>query len=542
MKNYYDLDELLGEINTDDVLEAFGVTNEVKEDVDWYEMQTYYYSRPCEFVEDMLSLVPDPHQREVLESVRDNKRTAVRSGQGVGKTAIVSGLIIWYLFTRYQAKIIATAPNMAQLNTVLWAEIAKWLEGSPISAFVTHTKTRLYVNGYEKSWFAFPKTANSKEGMAGQHADHLLIICDEASGILDEILETLLGTISGPMNKILLISNPTRNSGTYYNAFHQDREMYNCIHINSRNVARVDRENINMLIRSYGENSNVVRVRVDGDFPSQEDDVFISLDSVESAFAREWINRKVAAIKIGVDVARFGDDSTVIVSNIGGNIHKIDEKRGKGDDTRLDTMSTAYNAIKIAQEERLFFARKQYCMKCSKFKECQNGNIRRCTELARNSKGIICDSKGEPIKMLPVVIITDDTGVGGGVTDKLREEKRVQGLDWLYILRVNAAAKVDDPYVKDVTTYMYKEVRDALEEGECTLPNDIDKMIENNLIGQFTCRKFTTPGGKIQIEPKDSMKKRGLKSPDISDAIALSFYPVNLDKLISTTSRPGRRR
>ena len=129
-----------------------------------------------------------------------------------------------------------------------------------------------------KNWFAFPKTATTKEGIAGQHADHLLVIADEASGIKDDILETLLGTITGEENKLLFISNPTRTSGVYYNAFHQNRAMFNCIHVNSENSIRVDRENIDMLAKSYGKDSNVYRVRVLGEFPSQEDDVFIPME------------------------------------------------------------------------------------------------------------------------------------------------------------------------------------------------------------------------------------------------------------------------
>lgn len=506
------LDKILDEFRSTTLFSALGITEEEQESFDFLEMQEYYFDKPCEFMEDFLGLIADDKQRDVAESVRDHKRTAVRSGQGVGKTAIVSGIVIWYLCTRYQAKIIATAPNMAQLNTVLWAEIAKWLEGSPLSNFITHTKTRLYMNGYEKSWFAFPKTANSKEGMAGQHADHLLIICDEASGILDEILETLLGTISGPMNKILLISNPTRASGTYYNAFHQDRAMYNCIHIDSETVARVDLENIEMLAKSYGIDSNVYRVRVKGDFPKQEEDAIMSLDLIESTIAREWINLDTGVIKIGVDVARFGSDSTVIVPNVKGNIIGILERRGQ------DLMRTAGDCLNLANQLR------------SKY-----------TFDKKAAKRPAFYYDAPPI----VVLVIDDTGLGGGVTDRLNEVKREQALDWLVIIPVNAASRVHDVYYSDITTKLWFTIKELMEQKKlkiCSAAQGNKK--ENDMIGQLTTRKyFMQSDGKNKVESKKEMKKRGLKSPDIGDALALSCYPINEKVLLSggrDSTRPSK--
>lgn len=456
---------------------------------DYTDLVEYYYSRPAEFAEDFLGFIADSKQQAIMESVRDSKRTAVRSGQGVGKTATVAGIVIWFLCTRYNAKVIATAPNITQLYTVLWAEIAKWLQNSPLQDFLTQTKTRLYMNDYEKTWFAFPKTATTAEGIAGQHADHMLVIADEASGIKDEILETLLGTITGADNRLLFISNPTRRSGTYYDAFHKNAALFSRIHIDAEKCIRVDKENLEMLATSYGKDSNVYLVRAKGEFPQQEDDVLISLDLVTAAINTDLpADREIPAIKIGVDVARFGEDDTVIAINVAGDICKLIKKHGN------DTTQTTGDVILCARQQR------------------------------------------EHHIDTNIVVIVDDTGVGGGVTDQLRQQKTEQGLDWLYIIPVNAAQSVNSKYYQDATTFMWAAIKELLQTAEMRLPDDAD------MIGQLTTRKFqVVANGKIRLESKKDMKKRGIKSPDIGDAIALSCWPVNYSKLF-TGGRPGGRR
>lgn len=454
---------------------------------DFNAMIEYYYDKPVEFAEDFLRFKADDKQREIMESIRDNKRTAVRSGQGIGKTATVACVIIWYLCTRYNAKILATAPNITQLYTVLWAELAKWLQTCPLAPYLAQTKTRLYMIGYEKTWFAFPKTATTAEGIAGQHAEHLLIIADEASGIKDDILETLLGTITGSENKLLFISNPTRRSGVFFDAFHRNVALYRTIHVNAERSTRVDHENIDMLAKSYGKDSNVYRIRVLGEFPTAEDDVFINIDIVEAAIALEKAPPEALGyIKIGVDVARFGDDDTVLAVNTDNAIKRIISKHGS------DTTMTCGNVLLAANQER------------SKYKV--------------------------PPK---VIVIIDDTGIGGGVTDQLREKKQELGLDWLYIIALNMAMGVHSIYYADLTAYLWASVRDMLQDGVLELPNN------NEMVGQLTARKYFIAGsGKIKLESKDEMKKRGIKSPDIADAITLSCYPVDTDNLFN----PGRRK
>lgn len=491
--------------NLDDILNDLGLKDmtcnkllNIKEDkqtkVDMQEFKRLYKDNPAAFCEDVLNFKSENFQEDILLSVRDNKRTAVRSGQGVGKTAVVSCLIIWYLCTRENAKIIATAPSMNQIFTVLWSELSKWLDGSFVEQFLTQTKSKLYMNGHEKIWFAQAKTATTKEGMAGLHADNMLIICDEASGIIDDILETLQGTISGEDNRLLYLSNPTKLTGVFYDAFHANRDKFNCIRVNSENAKRVSKENIEMLA-NYGRDSNIYKVRVLGEFPTDEDDVFINLSLLEDAVNIESDymtnnvidSSKINRVTIGVDVSRFGDDETVISPKLNNSLVQQIIRR------KQSTTKTANDIILICKQIR--------------------------DKYSYNSH---------------IVIVIDDTGVGGGVTDTLLDNINKLNLSKTHVLPINFAQSAKHKYYYDMTTAVWGYVRELLgfnadgERNKCIvkLPND------NKLLAQFSTRKFTvTTGGKIQVTPKKKMKQDGIKSPDRADAAAMACYPINWQSL-----------
>ena len=172
-----------------------------------------YYDNPKAFLEDMLDMDCDDWQGLVASDVANYPKVAVKSGQGVGKTALEAGLIIWFLVCRPYSKVIATAPTMQQLYDVLWAEISKWLNSSKVKALLTWTKTKVYMNGDSERWFATAKTATKPENMQGFHEEHMMIVVDEASGIADSIMEAILGTLTGEDNKLLLMGNPNRIEG-----------------------------------------------------------------------------------------------------------------------------------------------------------------------------------------------------------------------------------------------------------------------------------------------------------------------------------------
>lgn len=466
---------------------------------------------PVMFMREVLLFEPDEWQMEVAYDLRDYPRVTVKSGQGVGKTGVEAALLVWFLVCFPFPRIVATAPTKQQLHDVLWSEVDKWMNNSPLlSRLLKWTKTYVYMKGYEKRWFAVARTATKPENMQGFHEDNMLFIVDEASGVADPIMEAITGTLSGENNKLLLMGNPTKKSGTFYESHTEDRALYRCHTVNAEKVGRTNKENIKAMKRKYGAESNVVRVRVYGEFPNQEDDVFMPISYLEDSCRTElsdatakalgkYRNRMgviqpidtsgVQQIDIGCDVARFGDDKTCIGYRINEAVKIYKKYNGQ------DTTWTASNIAKLYKE--------------LKHKYKYKGQI--------------------PVKV-------DDGGVGGGVVDQLRSYKRSDPVAYadMVILPVHFGQPIKHKYYADTTTYMMGIIKDLIspydDDGkphkpELILPND------NDLIGQLSCRKYSfTSNGKQKVESKKEMKERGLSSPDEADCILLVCLPVKLKK------------
>lgn len=438
-----------------------------------------YVDDPVAFVEDILGADPDDWQRAVLADLANNPRVSVRSGQGVGKTALESWAVIWFLTCRPFPKVICTAPTKQQLYEVLWAEIAKWLNDSKVSNILKWTKTKVYMVGYADRWFATAKTATRPENMQGFHEDNMLFVCDEASGIADPIMEAILGTLSGEDNKLLMCGNPTKISGVFYDSHNKDRGDYKSHKVSSLDSKRTSKENIAMLEKKYRKDSDVYRVRVLGEFPKAESDAFIPLEFVELSTAAELeVDDRI--LHIGVDVARFGDDETVIAPRIKNKVYTLQTY------SKQDTMVTAGWVIRTVND---FFAKFPY--------------------------------------MKRAIVNIDDDGVGGGVTDRLKEVIREENLP-IQVNPIHNGSAALDPHYANRGTECWADLRDILEENFSGQIQGKDLIVElpndEKLISQLSTRKYKmTSVGKIALERKEDMKKRGLPSPDRADAVVLSF-------------------
>lgn len=445
-----------------------------------------YQKNPVFFAKEVLMFEPDEWQQKALMDLAKNPKVAVKSGQGVGKTSIEAVALLWFLSCFPYPRVVATAPTKQQLHDVLWSEVAKWQERSPLlKNILKWTKTYIYMIGYEKRWFATARTATKPENMQGFHEDNMLFIVDEASGVADPIMEAILGTLSGKNNKLLLCGNPTKTSGTFFDAFNSDRALYKCHTVSSANSARTNKENIEALIRKYGRDSNVVLVRVFGEFPNQESDVFIILSIIEQCGSKIYElseDKGMPYIIFGVDVARFGDDETVIYRNNRGKLKMVVHRQGQ------NLMATVGDIVV------------QYRKVIKEFPEY----------------------KGK------IYVNIDDTGLGGGVTDRLKEVKREQKLHRLFIIPINAAEKIETDtkegkeaaeYYNNLTTHMWAVLRDLLEDKQVEIEDDAETF------AQLSIRKyFMASNGKLELESKKEMKKRGVSSPDRADAVALSVY------------------
>lgn len=448
---------------------------------DLFTLLEDYYDNPVWFAEDMLNFHADKWQSDVLMALAKSPKVSVRSGQGVGKTGLESIVVTWYLCTRPFPKVIATAPTRQQLYDVLWAEISKWLSGSMVENLLQWTKTKVYMKGYEERWWATARTAVKSENMQGFHEDYMLFVVDEASGVADPIMEAILGTLSGYENKLLMCGNPTRTSGTFYDSHNRDRDLYKTFKVSSLDSPRTSKDNIEMLKRKYLEDSDVYRVRVLGEFPKGESDALIPLEYVETATNTKVSIKDCFTLNIGADIARFGNDNTVLAPRIGNKVFDLNRYSKK------DTMETSGNILRIAD----------------KFK-----------------------NKYHQINKIKIKV--DDDGLGGGVTDRLKEVIRLDKLGYEVIPIKNGAKANDDEHYSDKSAEMWGNMRDILEENftnfvqgkepSVELPND------ERLIKQLANRKYKIDSkGRIDLEQKEEMKKRIGESPDLADAVIYSF-------------------
>lgn len=433
------------------------------------EQIAYYSLYPEHFIRDVIlepakefysNIKFSPDQVEILNAVSFNVRVAVRSGHGIGKTSTLSWLILWFLFTRHNARVVCTGPKFEQLKDTLWAECAKWLAHSPLKEVLKWGSERIHHVSNPAAWWAIIRTAKEREALAGQHAEHLLFIVDEASGVKAEIFESVEGALTGPDNRIIICGNPTQTIGYFFDSFNRDKESWFRLHFDSEKSPIVSRAFVARMAKKWGRNSDIFRVRVKGDFPRGNPDAFITLEQVEMAKAREVGGGDF--IEIGVDVARFGDDLTSVQMRLG---YKFFPPK------TLEKSSTVQTANFTIQELRKL----------------------------RKKTGI--KSK--------VRIKVDDTGIGGGVTDILNENKE----DNIEVVPINFASSGNEDYA-NITSVMWGELRDAIDYIE--LPDDDD------LTAEISARKFKLDSkNRIVIEDKTSFKKEHDQSPDRSDSLVL---------------------
>jgi hypothetical protein len=309
--------------------------------------------------------------REVAEHIRKNKdldamtvlQKAVASGRGVGKSALVAWLMLWMLTTRIGSTVIVSANTENQLRSVTWGELAKWSTMTINAHWWDISATKLVPATWlaelverdlkkgTRYWGAEGKlwSEENPDGYAGNHNhDGMLVIFDEASGIPDSIWSVASGffTEKIPDRFWLAFSNPRRNTGYFFECFHAKRDFWSADQIDARTVEDTDTAFYEQILLEYGDDSFEARVEVYGEFPSEGDDQFIAPHLVDAAVQREAWKDTSAPIVIGVDPARGGLDSTVIVVRQGRDLKAIKRYRGE------DTMEIVGRVIDAIEEYR----------------------------------------------------------------------------------------------------------------------------------------------------------------------------------------------
>jgi len=412
---------------------------------------------------------PDEWQCAILETIKDQYSLeqalsiAVSSGHGIGKTALISWIILWFISTRPHPQIVVTANTKSQLESKTWRELAKWQGHFAFGELFEWSATSFKLKEHKETWFAtaIPWSEHNSEAFAGTHEKYVLIIFDEASKIADTIWEVAEGAMTTPGAIWIAFGNPTQNTGRFRECFGRFRHRWKTWQIDSRTAKMADKTKIQEWVDDYGEDSDFVRIRVRGVFPRASAMQFIPGDIVDAAAkkAHKEQDYRFAPVVIGVDMARYGDDQSVIFIRQG--LQHIFMERHR----EIDTQTMA-SRVGLLQDEY----------------------------------------KAEAIFV--------DAGYGQGVIDRLR----ALGRQCMEIYFGSKAA--DDSQYANKRAEMWGRVKDWLKAGGA-IPDDQE--LKADLIGPeygFDSKD------RILLEKKEDMKKRGIASPDAADALALTFAEV----------------
>lgn len=418
-----------------------------------------FVDRPADYVRCVFKAEPDKWQEDALNAIANGARLAVASGHGVGKTALTSWLIHWFMSTRPNPQVVVTANTKNQLDSKTWRELAKWNQRAINGSWFQHSATRFALKESPDTWFAsaIPWTENNSEAFAGTHEDYVLNVFDEASAIPDVIWDVVEGSMTTSGAKWAAFGNPTRNTGRFRECWGKFRHRWHTMQVDSRTAKQADRAQIEAWIADYGIDSDFVKVRVLGEFPSQSSNQFISGADVDACMEYTADGYQALPKILAADIARFGDDQSVIAKRQGRKVLPLVAWRG------LDLMKSA---DRIAEEIDAW---------------------------------------------QPDAVVIDETGIGSGVVDRLRQ------------LRYEVFGFNGGEAPKDRETYRNKRVevwglmRAAMRE-RIELPKDQD--LKQDLIGP---EYGFTPTQQLLLERKEDMKKRGLASPDKGDAVAMTW-------------------
>lgn len=432
------------------------------------------------FVSDQFGIEPTAQQKALLDAAsKPGAHVAVKSGHGTGKSTTLAWLALWGLCCFEDVKVPCTAPTGHQLEDVLWSEIEKWRARmlEPWRSAVSVTSDAVKIAGLPN--FAAARTGRKEnpEALQGFHADTLLFLVDEASGIPDQVFEVARGALSTPGARVVMAANPTRTTGYFYQAFHRNREAWDLLTFSCADSPLVSKEYVEEMQEEYGEESDIYRVRVLGEFPKGGDLQFISSALVEQAQGRYYREDafSFAPVVLGVDVAAFGGDRCVVFLRQG----LYSELLWTGREVETATLA---GVVARLEDERKADA-----------------------------------------------VFVDSTGVGFGVASNLRQMGR-------------SPIPVDFGGASAHTTYLNKRaecwglLRDWLQEGGW-LPKD-DRLRDDLCAPEYGY----TLSGKIQLERKEKMRARGLASPDLADALALTFAAPVVRQEYVPDFRPRDRR
>jgi phage terminase large subunit len=429
-----------------------------------------YKSDPVRFVRDILGQEPDPWQIELLEQAQKSRLLAIKSGHGTGKSTCCAWLMLHHMLCFYPQKTVCTAPTAAQLFDALFAELKSQLLRLPpaLQQLFEVFSERITLKSDPSGSFISCRTARKEtpEALQGIHSANVLLICDEASSVDNSIFEAAGGSLSTPNSKLVMVGNPTRAEGYFYDAFTKLSDRYWTRTVSCEDSTRVTPEYIEEMEERYGRDSSTFAIRVLGNFAETTEDTIISNSLVEAAVTRDVDLSETAPIVYGLDIARFGSDKSALCKRQGNHVLEPIKSWAK-----LDTMALTG---------------------------------------AVHAEYIKDQAEGKA----PVEILCDSIGVGAGACDRMRE------LDMPAIdVNTGESASVSGQY-KNLRAELWHKAKEWFEQLNCRIPRD------ERLMFELCSPRYTyESSGKIRMETKSEMKKRiGHKgSPDFADSFVLTF-------------------
>ena len=448
------------------------------------EVALRWASNPVEWVRAMFEVEPTSQQQDLLCAYAEpGAKVTIRSGHGTGKTGGLAWAIMHFLTFRNVAhdpeclkgdtKIACTAPTSHQLMDVLWPEVLKWLAvmkppfGSRLRVVGEEVRymTGRTVGGKSEFLAAVARTSRKEnpDALQGFHATSLMFLIDEAYGVPDEVFEVAEGAMSTPMAKVIMTGNPTKVSGYAFNSHKPDAPGWKQLVFSCLDSPLVSKEYVSNMLRRYGENSPIYRVRVLGEHPNANEKSLISFEWVQAALDRdiEPLGDRVAAL----DVGRGGDPSSLVARH--GRVYsKV--KRWYTSDT-MELVGEVYQMWKSGLFERLF---------------------------------------------------VDSIGVGGPVADRLRQ----MGVTVFDVnVAETASRKIGSQPGMRMRDELWWSLRDKFHDGVVAIAKDAcDPKTMNDFLGELTVLEYdVTTSGKIKVEGKKELKARLGKdgeSPNMADA------------------------
>lgn len=424
---------------------------------------------------------PDAWQREILADLGrgvlttaqamdaleeyEAVRLATASGHGIGKSTIVAWIILWAMSTRPHLSGVVTANTGTQLDTKTWRELSVWHKRCITRHWFKWTATKFASIDHPETWFvaAVPWSENRSEAFAGLHGDYVLLIFDEASAVADIIWEVAEGAQTSGEVIWCVFGNPTRNTGRFRECFGRFRHRWITRQIDSRTCKMANKAQAQQWVDDYGEDSDFVRIRVKGEFPRAGDVQFIAEDVVREAQLRIVDKDSGAPLLMAVDVARYGDDKSVIRFRRGRDARSIPPRKFSG----VSTMQLAGYIVEDIEDK------------------------------------------------LPQACFIDGNGVGGGVVDRVAHMLGPKHRCVVIEVQAGGKAGADKDY-HNKRAECWGLMRAWLPIGAI----DDDRELRDDLCGpEYGFDNVN----RIQLEKKEDMKKRGLASPDDGDTLSLTF-------------------